>query len=889
MPPQKPTVACESCGKPFKLTGIGPHRKSCIKKHHREQEDLTYLGSIREVADGVAANNIDDIRVKYHPNAGIPPQEIPFAEFARGHWPRAYKPDVSTDPWYPFRSRLDFEFAELALEAALNKEQVNRLLRLMKSIRSAGEVFTLNEYNDLQSTWRAASHHMTAFTKEVVCINSMDGEPQEFQCIIVHCGIGRAAYLNIPPSDRTSFLTHSVFSSSTARLYIRFIDEPWTANKFWNIQSQLPPDGKVLPFILYADKAKLSSFGRQKGYPVVARLANLPMSIRNGEGIRGGQVVGWLPIVCKETKEHSGKHRFANFKNAVWHESFRKLLQTDRERVTKWGCWVNCWDGIPRRFFPMAVMALIRGVKSNFPCPICLIPRDHISDFPAQCELRTTENVLKVLEDARSQDTQEKKEQILIQQVPSAFTVVTNTDVYRALSWDRLHANFSGKFGDHLWTELLRILDRPDVKLWLLVEKNFSMMPRWHTLNHFDEALSISYTDGQKFEDLSKIVVFAWFHNVLPQNTEKEGYLLLRCLRAYIEFDLYTALELHMMHTIAAGWEALSTFNALMQVKICSKTDNTKKNWNFPKNHTCMHAFDDIEAKGVTRNFNTKPNEKMHGPLKEKYQKRTNFKNVAQQILDVDHLKAVSELIRCRITDYDVYLSSMETIMRSSGGNDDDVEQEDFFHVRLGSRVKQPLALGAIEQRSTTDKAFTRFRAKLNELLNRHFEITGKPLPGGKRIQFQVDSEITEYQYIKVNFESTTDWCQYTDHLRCNPSFHGHSRYDCVLLKMAQQDIFGRLVFLFQCTVGDETFPLALVQPYDAPTGPRLAKDMHLNLWRVCEQPRESAEIFSVRSIIHGVLLYPDHTRLGEHLVIDTIDTDMFLRVQMMHKAAGHH
>ena len=45
-----------------------------------------------------------------------------------------------------------------------------------------------------------------------------------------------------------------------------------------------------------------------------------------------------------------------------------------------------------------------------------------------------------------------------------------------------------------------------------------------------------------------------------------------------------------------------------------------------------MHLFDDIKAKGVTRNFNTKPNEKMHGPLKESYQLRTNFKNVVDQV-----------------------------------------------------------------------------------------------------------------------------------------------------------------------------------------------------------------------------------------------------------------
>lgn len=59
----------------------------------------------------------------------------------------------------------------------------------------------------------------------------------------------------------------------------------------------MPADGKPLAFILYADKAKLSSFGRAKGYPVIARIANLPVSVRNGEGVGGGRVVGWLPIV----------------------------------------------------------------------------------------------------------------------------------------------------------------------------------------------------------------------------------------------------------------------------------------------------------------------------------------------------------------------------------------------------------------------------------------------------------------------------------------------------------------------------------------------------------------------------------------------------------------
>lgn len=66
-----------------------------------------------------------------------------------------------------------------------------------------------------------------------------------------------------------------------------------------------------------------------------------------------------------------------------------------------------------------------------------------------------------------------------------------------------------------------------------------------------------------------------------------------------------------------------------------TKSDPLPKNWNFPKVHMLKHLFEDIKAKGATRNYNTKPNEKLHGPLKESYRLRTNFKNVAGQVLSL--------------------------------------------------------------------------------------------------------------------------------------------------------------------------------------------------------------------------------------------------------------
>ena len=66
----------------------------------------------------------------------------------------------------------------------------------------------------------------------------------------------------------------------------------------YHFKSQLPdPRGKPLCITLFADKTQLSSFGNEKGYPVMAQLCQLPQEIRNMRGLGGTQVVGWLPIV----------------------------------------------------------------------------------------------------------------------------------------------------------------------------------------------------------------------------------------------------------------------------------------------------------------------------------------------------------------------------------------------------------------------------------------------------------------------------------------------------------------------------------------------------------------------------------------------------------------
>ncbi|KAG2085835.1 uncharacterized protein F5147DRAFT_781868 [Suillus discolor] len=52
--------------------------------------------------------------------------------------------------WRPFRSRRDFEFSEIALDAALNKHQIDRLLSLIAHISQGQTQITLTNETDLR-------------------------------------------------------------------------------------------------------------------------------------------------------------------------------------------------------------------------------------------------------------------------------------------------------------------------------------------------------------------------------------------------------------------------------------------------------------------------------------------------------------------------------------------------------------------------------------------------------------------------------------------------------------------------------------------------------------------------------------------------------------------
>ncbi|KAG1768464.1 hypothetical protein EV702DRAFT_1181984 [Suillus placidus] len=829
-----------------------------------------------------------EFKTEFHPRSGRQTLYQRFEEF--GITPETQALPAEQEPWRPFQSRADFEFSEIALDAALNKNQIDRLLNLMARISQGQAKITLKNESDLRKAMDNAAAELTPFSKHEVKV-PYKKEERVFE---VHARPLWDWALDL--LDNPLLAPHFVWDAQ--RVYkhdgtdfVRFFDEPWTGDRWWDIQSRLPQNLDAAPFcfILYADKTRLSSHGTVKGYPVVAHCANLPVHIRNGEGIGGGRVV-------PEDASEEGKLGYTTMKRVVWHESFIKLL-VNLDQFSKTGYSYSCYDKILRWLFPVililsgdyeeqCMMSLIRGLKCKCPCPVCLVPLDELHDLSKTFPIRSAKDAQAALNVYIQNRTQ--GEEVLkglgLRPVANVLWLVENSDPHEALSLDDLHTLHGGTGGVHLLGELKTIL------------ADLGRQAQDDLETH----------DGNKRRDLVKVCTytlmdaeFSWliiakqaFYvalSVLKRQVSPEGYRLLHVIRSYLQLDSLIGLDVHTERTLEMIDAEFLVYDAALKDYVeyattKSSIEDIKTDWNFPKTHLWKHARRDIESKGVARNYSTRPNEKLHGPLKAAYLSQSNGKDVAKQILRVDHHKCAALLLRGHVDTLD------EQHHLQALGDDDALGDEDHVdhtnhngHFKLGSPQSCAITIQDIEnRRGAQDTAFQGFRRKFSNFVNISLPTYGFHLT--RWFTIPVDFQIHEYRYLRLNYESTVNWKQSTDHLRSNPSFHGSPRFDCALIKLtAEKNVFVKIILMFQCEVPDVvgTFQLALVQPYTAgiPGGARrIDKDLRLN--RVKAVPRGDSIFVPLKSFIRGAVLARDPEHRDEFLVVEHIDSDMFLRMK---------
>jgi hypothetical protein len=113
-----------------------------------------------EVEAAVPTFNQDDIKIEYHPSSGIKAKVYSFDNFER----RAADflvPPPDSQPWSPFKSRLEFEIAEIMLEVGFNNQQTDRLVKLCHRCAVGKEKLTFKNHKDIHNMWEAALHCIT--------------------------------------------------------------------------------------------------------------------------------------------------------------------------------------------------------------------------------------------------------------------------------------------------------------------------------------------------------------------------------------------------------------------------------------------------------------------------------------------------------------------------------------------------------------------------------------------------------------------------------------------------------------------------------------------------------------------------------------------------------
>ncbi|KAJ7509461.1 hypothetical protein B0H11DRAFT_2168801 [Mycena galericulata] len=932
-PSEDSTAPCEVCGKRFNIRGISNHRAACKSKAENAQSDRKFAANLKAQKQKAAYAHMmkskapkesaltrslvsssrpldpqvqleedfpelppspdfssshsptsehsdeephlpprgsveikHEIKRVFHPHTRRSPIFQSFSDYVTSNVSEHTVP-MDQAPWKPFRTRLDFEVAEFCELAMLNKEMTETLINLIQRCGNNMKDFTLLDHSELNRMWELASHKCTEFVEDTITI-PYKTENHQFKTY-THPLWDWVLSLVQDPNLASCFVwdAEKVYKYN-GDTYVRFYHEPWTADAFWSGQSAIPdhPAAKPLGLILYADKSKLSTFGTEKGYPVIARIANIRVHIRNSTQFGGGQVVGHQPVVKDNAKENH-KPAFSNFKNVVWHAAFWKLIES-LVHHSKVGSWTECGDKVlPHR----CVMTLIRGLQALYPCPICFVPWNEQSDLSTEHPRRTAEDSKQKLQEARACQTLAQREEILkensLQDVENVFWGISNSDPHNAISFDRLHA-YGGLWTDHIFAQMkLRITEKGRAAS-VKIDAQMSAMPRWRGLNHFDAIMNITFNDGKKNEDMAKMMLFA-AHNVL---VDKPGILLLRILRSFLELNMYVSLEVHTSETIVAGRDELLIFDAVVQeyIEACYGTDYAEKSWNFPKMHSHRHVFDDIEKKGASRNFGTKMNESMHGPIRQMYHRLTNFKNVTPQLVKHDHRRAVALFIREQVD-----------ILDAPEDASQELDDEVLSNISIGSKLGA-ITFAAIEDTMSADTAFQRFRIRFGEFLSEFLPVYGHQLPNGKRVRFDPSDKITPFQFVKVHYEHLGNWTSTADYLRCNPNFHGQKRYDGALVKTADGHIFVQLIYMFSWTAEKKSHPFALVLPL-ATHATVSRKDRALRLHRLHTQPRRNSEFISAHSIVRGVALAPDFDNAGEFFIVDIVDTDISLRLKEMY------
>ncbi|KAF8516714.1 hypothetical protein BU17DRAFT_67328 [Hysterangium stoloniferum] len=385
---------------------------------------------------------------------------------------------------------------------------------------------------------------------------------------------------------------------------------------WWDIQTALPSDLDLphcfLPLHIWLDKRKVST--TVKLHPALLRAGFLPGDVRNGSGNGGAVLFLMMPVVedphDPKSRTEAQRAAFAFFKRSIYHQVLMVALQP-LQYPSQYGEAVTCSDSVQQVLTTGIIIQSLMVKKQH--ALMCLFHKNELTKTTKVFPLRTRQTMSDVVQKAKAARSKRQTEEILrdngLHIVDNAFWTIANSDPYSSVSYDTLHSDDLGKWGDHLFPKMIEVLG--NMKQGGKFSEFMSHIPSWPGLKIVHNVITVDLSDGNTFRDIMKTT-----HPCIVQLFPSKSSFI-HCICALATFWMFAGL--HMITTLQLD---------RMQAALFSKEYG--KDFHFPKQHAPSHLHYDITHKGSTTNYTTWTGEGFQQESRCAYF-QTNYKNVESQ------------------------------------------------------------------------------------------------------------------------------------------------------------------------------------------------------------------------------------------------------------------
>ncbi|KAG2063867.1 hypothetical protein BDR04DRAFT_1122972 [Suillus decipiens] len=254
--------------------------------------------------------------------------------------------------------------------------------------------------------------------------------------------------------------------------------------------------------------------------------------------------------------------------------------------------------------------------------------------------------------------------------IANALWEVNNSNPHEMLSFNPLHVNDIGNWGNYLFRELKVRAKALGREAKVKIDKQFDVFPRWCDLNHFKSIMRISFSDDNKLRDIVKQMLYS-AQNVLKHSEDPVGYALMQCI----------ALDVHIEATLTTGEAELRVFRTHLHAYTDIQGKDLTKNWNFPKVHALTHAFP--ERSGPQLQYSTE---------------RETTWTIEASIFTPNKPQGCCQTDRRKCT-----------MLQGQLEDEDTLDDQPFAgHLHIGA-PQVPVTLAAVEESNTSNRAFQDF------------------------------------------------------------------------------------------------------------------------------------------------------------------------------------